>query len=186
MRLSEISSCCSDGDVKEMEKAIANLVKAENTDIKQKQDMARLHINQCQLVLVNTYPLSNQNTSVKDSPLTQVHICLSISPSVYVCLSVCQSVCLLSVCCLLCQSVCCLLCQSVCLLCVHQSVCCLSVCQSVSICLSVCQFFSFWSSLAYLSVCLFHVAVVHSLFGGVLLSCHSTAGESPPLSKDAL
>lgn len=63
---------CSDGDVKELEKAIVNLVKSENADIKQKQDMARLHIHLCQLVLVNTYPHGNQISSVKDSPLTQV------------------------------------------------------------------------------------------------------------------
>jgi len=60
---------CSDGDVKELEKAVVNLVKSENADIKQKQDMARLSINQCQLVIVHTYASSN---SVKDAPLTQV------------------------------------------------------------------------------------------------------------------
>ena len=48
-----------------------NLVKGENADIKQKQDMARLHIHHCQMVLVNTYPQSQAST-VKDAPLTQV------------------------------------------------------------------------------------------------------------------
>ena len=64
--------CGSDGDVKELEKAIVNLVKVENADIKQKQDMARLHIHHCQMVLVNTYPITNQSSNVKDSPLIQV------------------------------------------------------------------------------------------------------------------
>lgn len=64
-------SLFSDGDVKELEKAIVNLVKGENADIKQKQDMARLHIHHCQMVLVNTYSTSN-HSAVKDSPLTQV------------------------------------------------------------------------------------------------------------------
>ena len=63
--------CVSDGDVKELEKAIVNLVKGENTDIKQKQDMARLHIHHCQMVLVNTFSAQGTN-AVKDSPLTQV------------------------------------------------------------------------------------------------------------------
>lgn len=67
----------SDGDVKELEKAIVNLVKTENADIKQKQDMARLHIHHCQMVLVNTYSLSGHASTVKDSPLTQVNISLS-------------------------------------------------------------------------------------------------------------
>ena len=62
--------------MKELEKAIVNLVKGENADIKQKQDMARLHIHHCQMVLVNTFPhsssSSNQTTTVKDAPLTQV------------------------------------------------------------------------------------------------------------------
>ena len=61
---------CSDVDVKELEKAIVSLVKAENADIKQKQDMARLHIHHCQMVLVNAYNQGGSN--VKDSPLTQV------------------------------------------------------------------------------------------------------------------
>ena len=59
----------SGGDVKELEKAIVNLVKSENADIKQKQDLARLPINQCQLVIVHTYASSSV---VKDAPLTQV------------------------------------------------------------------------------------------------------------------
>ena len=64
---------CSAADVKELEKAIVNLVRAENSDIKQKQDQARLHIHHCQLVLVNTYSQTASNpTEVKDSPLTQV------------------------------------------------------------------------------------------------------------------
>ena len=63
----------SEGDVKEIEKAIVNLVKGENADIKQKQDLARLHIPHCQMVLVNTYSLSATNSvAVQDLPLTQV------------------------------------------------------------------------------------------------------------------
>lgn len=59
--------------MKELEKAIVNLVKGENADIKQKQDMARLHIHHCQLVLVNTYSLAGTITcTIKDSPLTEV------------------------------------------------------------------------------------------------------------------
>ena len=61
--------CVSDGDVKELEKAIVNLVRSENADIKQKQDPARLSIHQCQLVIVHTYVA---NSVVKDVPVTQV------------------------------------------------------------------------------------------------------------------
>ena len=69
-------SLLSAADVKELEKAIVNLVRAENSDIKQKQDQARLHIHHCQLVLVNTYSqTANNPTEVKDSPLTQVTAC---------------------------------------------------------------------------------------------------------------
>ena len=73
LQIMEPSLCSSAADVKELEKAIVNLVRAENSDIKQKQDQARLHIHHCQLVLVNTYPqTANNPTEVKDSPLTQV------------------------------------------------------------------------------------------------------------------
>ena len=69
--------------MKELEKAIVNLVRAENSDIKQKQDQARLHIHHCQLVLVNTYSqTANSPTEVKDSPLTQVTACSSILKNV--------------------------------------------------------------------------------------------------------
>ena len=67
-----LPSCFSAADVKELEKAIVNMVRAENSDIKQKQDQARLHIHHCQLVLVNTHSPSINTTDVKDSPLTQV------------------------------------------------------------------------------------------------------------------
>lgn len=78
----------SDGDVKELEKAIVNLVKVENADIKQKQDMARLHIHHCQMVLVNTYPLPDQGAggagnNVNDSPLTQVRFGIIMTHSVF-------------------------------------------------------------------------------------------------------
>ena len=48
------------------------MVRAENSDIKMKQDQARLHIHHCQLVLVNTHCPTANSTDVKDSPLTQV------------------------------------------------------------------------------------------------------------------
>ena len=73
--------------MKELEKAIVNLVKVENADIKQKQDMARLHIHHCQMVLVNTYPSNQTNTTIKDAPLTQV-----LADAVCVCVCVCVTI----------------------------------------------------------------------------------------------
>ena len=60
-------------DIKELEKGIISMVRSENADIKQKQDPARLIINHCQLVVVNTHmPGQHPPCDIKDSPLTQV------------------------------------------------------------------------------------------------------------------
>ena len=48
------------------------MVRSENADIKQKQDPARLQIQHCQLVLINTYAPQGHSPEIKDSPLTQV------------------------------------------------------------------------------------------------------------------
>ena len=89
-------------DVKELEKAVVNMVRSENADIKQKQDPARLAIQHCQLVIVNTHAPMVHPSEIKDSPLTQVrqlhlshppsytlsasHLCISLAhtPSVTV------------------------------------------------------------------------------------------------------
>ena len=63
----------SENDVRELEKAIVTMVRGENSDIKSKQDAARLCINQCQLVLINTYsPATLLQSEIKASPVTQV------------------------------------------------------------------------------------------------------------------
>lgn len=68
----------SPGDVKELEKAIVSMVRAENADIKQKSDPARLQIQHCQLVVVHTHPspptggAPSSSSEVKDCPLSQV------------------------------------------------------------------------------------------------------------------
>ncbi len=63
---------CSEADVREMEKVIMSMVKAENQDIKNKHDIARLLIDQCQLTLINVHSSSSTlQTDIKDSPLTQ-------------------------------------------------------------------------------------------------------------------
>ncbi len=63
----------SEADVREMEKVIVSMVKAENQDIKSKHDVARLLIDHCQLTLINVHsPPSTLQTDIKDSPLTQV------------------------------------------------------------------------------------------------------------------
>ena len=48
------------------------MVRSENADIKQKQDPARLTIQHCQLVIVNTHAPMLHPSEIKDSPLTQV------------------------------------------------------------------------------------------------------------------
>ena len=64
---------CSENDVKEIEKAIVTMVRGENSDVKSKQDAARLCINQCQLVLINAYsPATSLQSEIKASPVTQV------------------------------------------------------------------------------------------------------------------
>ena len=69
-------------DVKELEKAVVNMVRSENADIKQKQDPARLAIQHCQLVIVNTHAPMVHPSEIKDSPLTQVRqLRLSHPPS---------------------------------------------------------------------------------------------------------
>lgn len=49
--------CCLKGiaDIKEIEKTALNLLHVENSDIKQKHDPARLAIQKCDVVVVNTY-----------------------------------------------------------------------------------------------------------------------------------
>ena len=76
--------CCSPGDVKELEKAIVSMVRAENADIKQKSDPARLQIQHCQLVVVHTHPspptagAPSSSSEVKDCPLSQVGACMRV------------------------------------------------------------------------------------------------------------
>ena len=58
------------------------MVRSENADIKQKQDPARLAIQHCQLVIVNTHAPMVHPSEIKDSPLTQVRqLHLSHPPS---------------------------------------------------------------------------------------------------------
>ena len=90
--------------MKELEKAVVNMVRSENADIKQKQDPARLAIQHCQLVIVNTHAPMVHPSEIKDSPLTQVHqlhlshppcctLSASRTPSVCVCVCVCVCAC---------------------------------------------------------------------------------------------
>ena len=61
---------------------MVNMVRSENADIKQKQDPARLAIQHCQLVIVNTHAPMVHPSEIKDSPLTQVRqLHLSHPPS---------------------------------------------------------------------------------------------------------
>lgn len=58
--------------MKELEKSVVSMVRAENADIKAKSDPARLLIQRCQLVVINTYAPMVHPSEVKDSPLTEV------------------------------------------------------------------------------------------------------------------
>lgn len=61
-----------------MEKAIVSMVKAENQDIKNKHDAARLLIDQCQLSLINVHSSSSLlQSEIKDAPNSQVSLTLT-------------------------------------------------------------------------------------------------------------
>lgn len=58
--------------MKELEKSIVSMVRGENADIKAKNDPARLLIQRCQLVVINTYAPMVHPSDIKDSPLAEV------------------------------------------------------------------------------------------------------------------
>ncbi|XP_011402687.2 PREDICTED: protein asunder homolog isoform X2 [Amphimedon queenslandica] len=68
----------SPNDLKDVEKAALNLLRMENTDIKQKQDPVRLPIQRCEVAVVNVY-VSGAQSQIMPSPSRQISNDLSVS-----------------------------------------------------------------------------------------------------------
>jgi hypothetical protein len=65
-------------DIKEVEKTSLNLLRAENLDIKQKHDPARLPIQKCEVVIVNVHG-SGAQCQITESPARNIASDVSIS-----------------------------------------------------------------------------------------------------------